>query len=206
MERLIFPSKPSFAVLAWLVILVSLTVTGLIPASYKAVKEAYNKVSDTIIAEAVAKENQFSKIELITDPKKLPKDLRCMAENIYHESSTQSYVGKIAVGLVVLNRAKSDEYPKELCDVIYQGSKNIHTSTCQFSWTCNFHNPINTNSASWKQSVEVAQRLLYKRDTVIDVTEGATYYHADYVKPLWAKSFKQVVQIDQHIFYKSSAR
>ena len=32
--------------------------------------------------------------------------------------------------------------------------------------------------------------------------EGATHYHADYVKPKWASVLKKVATIDNHIFYK----
>ena len=35
-----------------------------------------------------------------------------------------------------------------------------------------------------------------------DVTNGATYYHADYVNPKWTRLQKET-QIGRHIFYKS---
>jgi spore germination cell wall hydrolase CwlJ-like protein len=34
-----------------------------------------------------------------------------------------------------------------------------------------------------------------------DVTQGATYYHADYVNPRW--KLQKIDQIGRHIFYKS---
>jgi spore germination cell wall hydrolase CwlJ-like protein len=39
---------------------------------------------------------------------------------------------------------------------------------------------------------------------IIDFTEGATHYHADYVNPRWAsqKDFIKTVQIDTHRFYR----
>ena len=39
-------------------------------------------------------------------------------------------------------------------------------------------------------------------DRMKDVTNGATYYHADYVNPGWTKLQKEK-QIGRHIFYKS---
>ena len=35
-----------------------------------------------------------------------------------------------------------------------------------------------------------------------DVTEGALWYHADYVHPYWADHLERVVTIEDHIFYK----
>ena len=35
-------------------------------------------------------------------------DIECLAKNIYHEAKSQSLAGQMAVGLVVLNRVKSN--------------------------------------------------------------------------------------------------
>ena len=32
--------------------------------------------------------------------------------------------------------------------------------------------------------------------------EGALFYHADYVKPEWAKEKRRVARIGSHIFYR----
>ena len=38
--------------------------------------------------------------------------------------------------------------------------------------------------------------------TIPDVTEGALWYHATYIKkPFWAYAFKEKVRINEHIFY-----
>ena len=34
-----------------------------------------------------------------------------------------------------------------------------------------------------------------------DITDGATFYHADYVMPAWAKTKTKTVEIEDHIFY-----
>ena len=36
----------------------------------------------------------------------------------------------------------------------------------------------------------------------LDVTEGATHYHATYVRPSWAKTKKRTTRIEKHIFYR----
>jgi len=35
-----------------------------------------------------------------------------------------------------------------------------------------------------------------------DFVEGATHYHAHYVKPSWAETKTYVTRIDDHIFYR----
>jgi N-acetylmuramoyl-L-alanine amidase len=37
--------------------------------------------------------------------------------------------------------------------------------------------------------------------TVPDITSGATHYHATYVKPYWAKHFKETGKYGSHVFY-----
>ena len=36
----------------------------------------------------------------------------------------------------------------------------------------------------------------------LDITEGATHYHADYILPAWAASKIRTVEIEDHIFYR----
>lgn len=125
-------------------------------------------------------------------------ELQCMSENIYFEAASQSLVGKMAVGHVVLNRIKSGHYPKTVCGVVNQRINDV----CQFSWKCEGEKvrPSETNRA-WKQSQQVAYDLLSRpKDELVDITEGATHFHNTKVKPGWKK--KPVAKIDDHLFYK----
>jgi spore germination cell wall hydrolase CwlJ-like protein len=36
----------------------------------------------------------------------------------------------------------------------------------------------------------------------IDITDGALFYHADNIRPSWAKTKKRTTKIGNHIFYK----
>ena len=138
------------------------------------------------------------------EPVAVPKnDLQCMAENIYYEAGSQSYAGKIAVGQVVLNRVKTPSYPRTVCGVIYEGSQNTQTSSCQFSWTCSTRAAIAKNSSNWMQSLRAATELLSHKNAMIDIVEGATSFHAASVKPSWAKKLKFVAKIDDHLFYST---
>lgn len=129
-------------------------------------------------------------------------ELKCLADNIYHESGNQSLMGKMAVGQVVLNRMKHGNYPTTACGVVYQGSRNNMTFACQFSWTCDGKSHTIRNSLQYQQSKEIAWGLLALNIPSRDITEGATNFHAENVKPDWAAKLTPVAKIDQHIFYR----
>ena len=211
-ERNSFLSKSSFAVFVWLAIFFTTMNAESISFNkvYGDVEATVTHALDTItklltpLTETVKSVPLLNSV-IITQPTYkhvIPtNDLQCMAENIYYEAATQSYAGKIAVGQVVLNRLKTNGYPSTICGVIYEGSQNIHTTSCQFSWTCMPRKAIDKSSLYWGQSLGAAKELLTRKDTIIDITEGATNYHADYVKPPWAKQLRFITKIDQHIFY-----
>ena len=56
----------------------------------------------------------------------------CLANNIYHEASTQPDAGQVAVGLVVLNRVKDSRYPNSICEVVYDARMTESWKTKQF--------------------------------------------------------------------------
>ena len=130
-------------------------------------------------------------------------ELKCLADNIYYEAGNQSLMGKMAVGQVVLNRMKrGGDYPKTACGVVYQGSRNNMTFSCQFSWTCDGKQHAIRNSLQYQQSKEIAWGLLALNVPSKDITEGATNFHAENVKPGWAAKLTPVAKVDQHIFYR----
>ena len=204
MERGIFLRNISFAAVAALVAVVNVSVVTQKGSLVKEVEAVNTYITNTltdifkVVPELIGAAEASPKV---LDDNVKKTDLQCMAENIYFEAATQSYVGKIAVGRVVLNRLKDAERPNTVCGVIYEGSKNTRTSTCQFSWTCQPKKVIDMSSDAWQKSVSVARELLSNK-AMVDVTEGATYYHATYVSPAWRKSLRKVAQIDDHVFYK----
>jgi N-acetylmuramoyl-L-alanine amidase len=135
-------------------------------------------------------------------------DAFCLAKNIYFEAGNQPYAGKVAVSQVVMNRVMSNEYPDDICGVVYQaklkenwkGNLMPVRHMCQFSWYCDGKSDVPEDSATWNSSLQIAYSLLYYRND--DITEGATHYHNDTVHPYWADSLNRTVTIDNHIFYK----
>ena len=132
--------------------------------------------------------------------------LMCMATNIYHEAKNQPMVGQIAVAQVVMNRANDSRYPNNVCDVIKQGltykNGKVVLGKCQFSWYCDGKkDDVNMKSEKWRTSLRYASMVITNKIT-LDVTEGATHYHATYVRPAWARTKTKTVRINRHIFYK----
>lgn len=129
------------------------------------------------------------------------KQVTCLAENIYFEAGHEPIEGQKAVAFVTLNRVQSG-YANDICGVVKQKTGN----QCQFSWYCD--HTFTSRSLTMKQTplyndiLELATNVFLNFDRMIDVTNGATYYHADYVNPGWTK-LKKETQIGRHIFYKS---
>jgi|TARA_R110000851_G_scaffold111662_1_gene235256 spore germination cell wall hydrolase CwlJ-like protein len=50
--------------------------------------------------------------------------------------------------------------------------------------------------------LDFADAILSNKLLYLDITDGATHYHADYVNPSWAKTKTKTVEIQDHIFYR----
>jgi len=135
----------------------------------------------------------------------------CLALNTYHEAKNQSMIGQIATAQVVMNRVADDRYPNTVCEVVKQGPHRPSWENpekeypvkhrCQFSWYCDGKSDIPKNEKAWKKAQDYAYLVLYNRIN-LDVTEGATHYHATYVRPAWAKTKTRTTKIEKHIFYR----
>ena len=133
--------------------------------------------------------------------------LMCLALNTYHEAKNQSMIGQVATAQVVMNRVADSRYPNTVCEVVKQGPKYKGSDVpvrhkCQFSWFCDGKSDEpRKDSKEWRMAQEYARIVLSGR-IVLDVTEGATHYHATYVKPAWAKAKTRTTRIESHIFYR----
>ncbi len=130
-------------------------------------------------------------------------EIECLALNIYFEARGEPEVGQVAVGHVVMNRVASARFPGTVCDVIQQGGE-LRRYRCQFSWWCDGRSDKPRNKRLWEKSAELALNVYWGRTE--DPTEGALWYHADYVKPYWRKAFERGPKIGRHIFYSQTPR
>ena len=133
--------------------------------------------------------------------------LMCMAVNLYHEAGNQSMIGQMAVGQVVLNRVADKRFPNTVCEVVkqavtYKKSDKPIRWKCQFTWYCDGKkDEPDFDSRTWRLALDHAS-ILINKTILLDVTEGATHYHATYVRPAWAKTKTRTTRIDRHIFYR----
>jgi len=127
------------------------------------------------------------------------RQLDCLTRNIYWESATEPFEGKVAVAQVTLNRVASGKFAPDICGVVYQKNIIAEKVICQFSWMCDGsskNKPI--YPAQWKESEEVAKKVLLEGFRLPSV-KNALYFHADYIQPQWGKP--QVAKFGRHIFY-----
>jgi spore germination cell wall hydrolase CwlJ-like protein len=88
--------------------------------AYAAEKVTVNKDQENTSAE-VSIDKKDRKQEVKVAKNKYTKgELRLLSSLIYCEAQGESYNGKLAVGIVVMNRVKSNRYPDTVKNVIYQ--------------------------------------------------------------------------------------
>lgn len=126
------------------------------------------------------------------------RQVRCLAQNVYFEARGESLLGQLGVAHVVMNRVEDRGFPATICDVVKEGGET-RLGLCQFSWWCDGLSDRPTDLAAWKQSIEVALQTYLGRTA--DPTQGALWYHADYVQPAWRRMYVLGPRIGRHLFY-----
>ena len=149
------------------------------------------------------------------------EEVRCLAENVYHEARNQGTAGWLAVAAVTMNRVIDNRFPNTICEVVFQaetkeswktkGKKDILASErifnpirhrCQFSWYCDGKSDDINNVSVYMEIMQFSRLLLTSETVMFDITDGATFYHADSITPSWAKSKIKTIEIGDHIFYR----
>ncbi len=126
---------------------------------------------------------------------------RCLAQAIYFEARGEPLQGQIAVAEVVLNRVDNHAYPDTVCAVTNQGAGSGRA--CQFSYACSGARQM-ASPLPRSRAEKLAAIMLAGRERT--VTDGATHFHATYVRPAWSQKLVRTAAIGQHIFYRQGAR
>ena len=143
----------------------------------------------------------------------------CLAKNMYYEARNQGTAGVLAVTAVVFNRVNDPRFPNTICEVVHQGPTRESWKTrktldkfdaifypiknrCQFSWYCDGLSDEPKDEETYQRFVNYAVGWLDGSLPFLDITDGALFYHADYVTPGWAKTKQKTVEIQDHIFYR----
>ena len=112
-------------------------------------------------------------------------DLYLLAKIIHAEARGEPYVGKVAVGAVILNRVASPDFPNTLYGVIYQ----------PWAFTAVHDGQIDLEPA--EESYQAAQDAL----SGWDPTYGCIYYYNPAVATSsWIFNRKVVTTIGKHVF------
>lgn len=117
------------------------------------------------------------------------RELRCLAQNAYHEARGEGDAGMKAVIDVTLNRVKSKKFPNTICGVVYQ--KN------QFTWVKS-PNPI-IEEKMYRRAVKLS--MLGLSGKFDGFTRNSLYYHEVNIMPRWASKLTKQTKIGNHIFY-----
>ena len=118
------------------------------------------------------------------------KDEDCLARNIFYEAANEPEEGKVAVGMVTINRVKDGRFANSICGVVNQRTvfvrhreltktemvskgwfgrpeavvkKELVVSSvpvCQFSWACSFVRVPKVTDERWEDAKRIARALL----------------------------------------------
>jgi spore germination cell wall hydrolase CwlJ-like protein len=127
------------------------------------------------------------------------QEKRCLAEAVYFEARGEPEESQAAVAQVVLNRVSSGLYPPTICRVVYQNHR--HFNGCQFSFACSGNSLRITEPDAWRQAQRIAAEVT-NGSTYLSEIGGSTHFHANYVRPRWARRLEKMDVIGHHIFYK----
>lgn len=131
-----------------------------------------------------------------------PRQLTCMAKNIFFEAGYEGEEGKIAVGLVVLNRVRHG-FAKTPCDVIYQSTTiekedQEPKKLCQFSWVCEDKDDPSKQNLMYKRAERIAREVMMGLHNGF-IPANVLFFHATSVNPQW--KYYPVMTIGNHVFY-----
>lgn len=133
-----------------------------------------------------------------------PKQLVCLATNIFYEAGHESTEGKAAVARVVMNRINSG-FANTPCKVVYQ-TKIVHKDDktikfCQFSWVCENKGLPNTRDPQYQKSLQVAYNVLAYDSYKEILPRSALFFHnlSAEINNSWP--YHKIKQIGNHIFY-----
>jgi len=136
-----------------------------------------------------------------------PKQLACMAKNIFYEANGEPINGQAAVARVVMNRIRHG-FGSNPCNVIYQATfvekensdGNMQkVKLCQFSWVCENKGEPNKNSPGYIKAKEIAYDVMAYNAYEDVVPKSTLFFHNLTVEPTWP--YQQAKKIGNHIFY-----
>ena len=107
------------------------------------------------------------------------KQLRLMAAIINCEAGAESYQGKLAVGIVIMNRIRSKSFPNTLSGVIYQSGQFSPVRNGSLKRRLSQYDASQTGSSQWKACIKAAKEVLGGRNylTINGKKKDFTSFH-----------------------------
>lgn len=175
--------------------LIALSVVAFQSVSH-AETPAGNQVGHSVLAGVnTTNNNARSNVPTVSN-----QEIECLARNIFHEARGEPREGKIAVGVVTINRRNDSRFPNTICGVINQRTRAV----CQFSWRCQAVRAPNRSDQNWIESQQIARSLLTDRGFFQQFRQrmgNILFFHATYVRPAWSRSKARLYRIGGHLFY-----
>lgn len=174
--------------------IIALTVTGLGHAEEVQVDQTMPRASFIDQVVTGTRDRLDSLVQTLSTPiidfKFTEKDVDCLARNIFYEAANEPEEGKVAVGLVTINRVRDGRFGKSICSVVDQRRVFVRTrevertetvqrgnfgkpeartvkqvvidsiNVCQFSWRCVFVRAPKPTDERWQESRAIAERLM----------------------------------------------
>lgn len=121
-------------------------------------------------------------------------NLHCLTRVIYGEAKGEDDYGKHLVAMVVLNRAER-ENTTDIC--------RIARKPQQFH---GYHTSMNVSALvqfkAFVESYQIAEEAIDRYETAYSEEKSLLWFHADYVRPYWARRFELRYAHGKHLFYR----
>ena len=125
----------------------------------------------------------------------------CLALNAYHEDRKTQTPDARYITHVTLNRTKSENWGKGICNTVYSTHPKIGKPGYGFSWVIDHKNHYPTDQTAWTASI----RTVLKAINEPDPTQGAMYYAMRNLRPTWSRHMLVInTPGTDHRFYKEN--
>jgi len=94
-------------------------------------------------------------------------ELRLMSAIINCEAGAESYQGKLAVGIVIMNRVRSNKFPNSVKKVIYQKRQFSPVRNGSLKKRLRQYDRGKTGSSQWKSCISAAKKTLSGQRTIV---------------------------------------
>lgn len=137
--------------------------------------------SSVTISSSISNEAASSKVtkKSSTKRKYTKADLRLMASIINCEAGSEPYQGKLAVGIVIMNRVSSKSFPSTIRGVVYQKGQFSPVRNGSLKKRLRQYDANRTGSKQWKSCISAARKVLQGQKTILyrGKTKNMKSYH-----------------------------